>query len=134
MWCCTASDPRGPPLMAATAERPPSLPPPWLAVWRHALKRMQADGTWSPATRPLLDMYVTALMQAEEAREKGYAGSWDRAARRASMLADQLALTPRGRKAAGVRPAREADPFERFAAIDDLGVRRAGRRPKGGAA
>lgn len=58
----------------------------------------------------------------------GLPTQWDRHAKRAAALADQLALTPRGRKAAGI--GREAhaekpvDPFDALDAEDELAKRR----------
>lgn len=52
-----------------TAERPPALREPWLAVWRHALKTMKAQGTWDWTLRPLLDEYVDALQAAKRCRD-----------------------------------------------------------------
>jgi hypothetical protein len=74
----------------------------WLGVWRHALKVMKEQGSWAWELRPLLDEYVFALVEAQVFRGRGEDSKWDRATRRAGVLADQLALTPRGRKAAGI--------------------------------
>lgn len=57
---------------------------------------------------------------------------WDRHAKRAAALADQLALTPRGRKAAGIGEQRDdepqpADPFDEIDAHDEVGERRRAR-------
>ena len=84
-------------------ERAPNgLREPWLGIWRASLRAMQAQGTWTVAQRPLLDLYITALEAATEARLAGKSTVWDRYCRRALILAGQLALTPRGRKAAGL--------------------------------
>lgn len=45
----------------------------------------------------------------------GLPAQWDRHVKRAAALADQLALTPRGRKAAGIRADQGDDPFAQFA-------------------
>jgi len=111
--------------MAVTAlERPPGgLREPWVGYWRASLKAMQLQGTWNVAQRPLLDMYVSALEAATEARLAGKSTVWDREARKALILAGQLALTPRGRKAAGIKPTgcvnggSEPGPFD---ALDGL--------------
>ena len=50
---------------------------------------------------------------------------WDRHAKRASALADQLALTPRGRKAIGLVSDDDEAPSDPFAALDELAQRRA---------
>lgn len=130
----------------------------WLGVWRHALKTLKDQGSWAWEQKPLLDEYVYALMEAERARVgfgwldalEHYARDaddlpqiawttlgqiasslptqWDRHTKRAAALADQLALTPRGRKAVGVVEDDEVtvDPF---AALDEdeLAPRRANR-------
>ena len=126
---------------------------PWLDVWRRALWAMKAHGTWGPEMRPLLDEYVLALRAATEAREGfawldhlegvasddvdwvvlgkiagGLPTQWDRHARRASALADQLGLTPRGRQkvraSGGDGDSKPADPF---AEVDELARKRAAR-------
>lgn len=102
-----------------TAERPPEgLDAYWLGVWRHALKTLKEQGSWAWEQRPLLDEYVVALIESKAAREIGEDTRWDRHCKRASALADQLALTPRGRKAAGLRDGDDdeakADPFADF--------------------
>lgn len=84
-----------------TVERhPKGLDAYWLGVWRHAWKVLREQGMWE--LRPLLDEYVFALIAAGEARDAGRGPDWDRHAKRAAGLADQLALTPRGRKAVGI--------------------------------
>jgi hypothetical protein len=98
-----------------TLERPPGgLREPWLGLWRVSLRAMQEQGTWTVAQRPLLDLYIGALEGATEARLAGKSTVWDRYARRAVLLAGQLALTPRGRKAAGVhaREPEQPSPFD----------------------
>ena len=53
---------------------------------------------------------------------------WDRHTKRAAALADQLALTPRGRKAAGIGESNDEESDDPFAAIDahdELAERRA---------
>ncbi len=141
-------------MVLPSVERPPSLPAPWLDVWRGALKAMKDHGTWAPAMRPLLDEYVFALRAASDVREgfgwldhleesvaseeidwlvlrqiaTGLPMVWDRHAKRASALADQLGLTPKGRKAGGLggkadkdKPELKRDSFE---ALDELAPRR----------
>jgi len=96
---------------------PGGLKEPWLGYWRATLKALQEQGTWKVAQRPLLDMYVFSLQGAEEARLADDAANWDRHSKRASHLADLLALTPRGRQAAGLRaakPTQEATPFDQL--------------------
>lgn len=129
----------------------------WLGVWRRALAVMKEQESWSPELRPLLDEYVYALRAAETSRLgfkwldalelyaeqadelpeiawsvlREIAGSlptqWDRHAKRAAALADQLALTPRGRKASGVGKQTE-EPIDPFFALDappdEVGARR----------
>jgi hypothetical protein len=97
----------------------------WLGVWRHALKCMKEQGSWAWELRPLLDEYVFALMDAVVARDDEDRLSWDRSMKRAMALADQLALTPRGRKAAGVGISSEELDVDPFAALDELSARRA---------
>lgn len=116
-------------------ERAPNgLREPWLGIWRASLRAMQAQKTWTVAQRPLLDMYVFALEAATEARLAGKSTVWDRYCRRALILAGQLALTPRGRKAAGL-PATVPGPSARrntpgtpspFAALDTGAINRNG--------
>lgn len=100
----------------------------WSSVWRLAHKALVDQGTWFPELRPLLDEYAFALQEAESARLVGEATQWDRHAKRAAALADQLVLTPRGRKAVGVGDqdddAEDADPF---AGLDELAPRREAR-------
>lgn len=129
----------------------------WLGVWRRALAIMQEQGSWSSELRPLLDEYVLALRAAEATRDgfkwldalEQYAENadelpdiawgvlreiasslptqWDRHAKRAAALADQLALTPRGRKAAGLgrdAPEADEDPFAALDREDELAKRR----------
>jgi len=137
-----------------TLEKPPGLREPWLGIWRATLTDLKASGAWRVALRPILDEYVYALRGASNARA-GFAwlnhledavaseevdwqvlsqiaaalpAQWDRDTRRASALADQLALTPRGRKAGGLggkadkdKPEPKRDSFE---ALDELAPRR----------
>src|SRR3954447_958198 len=100
----------------------------WTHVWNHALKVLKEQGTWAWELKPLLDEYVFALRGAEATRDGfkwldaleryaddaddlpeiawtvlrqvagGLPTQWDRHTKRAATLADQLALTPRGRK------------------------------------
>ena len=109
-----------------TAEQPPEgLDAYWLGVWRHALKTLKDQGSWAWEQRPLVDEYVFALIEAQSAREMAEETRWDRAAKRAMALADQLALTPRGRKAAGIGDSDEEPPADPFAEVDELAKRRA---------
>lgn len=142
-----------------TAERPPrGLDARWLGVWRHALKTLQEQGTWAWEQAPLLAEYVYALRAADDARAgfgwlnhledavasdppdfqvllriaTGLPNVWDKHVRRAALLADQLALTDRGRKAIGLRggdPAEPGDPFADLDAADELAPRRAAKAP-----
>jgi hypothetical protein len=121
----------------------------WLDVWRHALKQLKAQGSWAWEQRPLLDEYVFALKGAEDARKgfkwldalevyadsvedlpkiawstldriaSGLPTQWDRHTKRAAALADQLALTPRGRKAAGLGDSDDTEqPQSKLEALD----------------
>jgi hypothetical protein len=144
-----------------TAEKPPAgLNAYWLGVWRHALKILKDQGTWAWEQKPLLDEYVFALRGAEDARvgfkwldhleesvaqneidfialrtiATGLPNQWDKHTKRAAALADQLALTPRGRKAVGVGEGDDTgkpeDPFGRLDEGDELASRRA-KKPAG---
>lgn len=108
-----------------TAETPPAgLDAYWLGVWRHVLKVLKEQGTWAWEQRPLVDEYVFALAYARVARDEQEMKVWDTLAKRAASLADQLALTPRGRKAAAVK-AKEADvEQDPFAELDELEQKR----------
>jgi hypothetical protein len=126
-----------------TLEKAPGgLSEPWLGYWRATLKALQEQDTWKVAQRPLLDAYVYALQGAEAARLEDETTAWDRHAKRAFFLADLLAITPRGRRAAGLRgtvnvPAEELSPFDVLDALEapvSLDEARARRRPPGGAA
>ena len=110
-----------------TAEQPPEgLNAYWLGVWRHCLKVLKEQKTWAWEQKPLVDEYVFALIAAEEARGADEQVKWDRHVARASLLADQLALTPRGRKA--VPRATDGDgEQDPFAELDELSPRRAAR-------
>jgi hypothetical protein len=99
---------------------PGGLREPWLGYWRASLKAMQAQGTWTVAQRPLLDMYISAVEAASEARIAKKSTVWDREARKALILAGQLALTPRGRRAAGVSAITTIKPPDPFAALDPV--------------
>jgi hypothetical protein len=118
---------------------PAGLDAEWLGVWRHALKTLQAQASWAWEQKPLLDEYIFALRGAEAARKGfkwldalevyaenadelpeiawttlgkiagGLPTQWDRHTKRAMALADQLALTDRGRKAAGIGDSDEDD-------------------------
>ena len=137
-----------------TVERPPTgLSAYWLGAWRHALKTLKDQGTWAGEQKPLLDEYIHALRAAEEARLgfkwldhleeavaseevdwialKSIAGGlpvqWDKHTKRAAALADQLALTPRGRKAINLATSEDdedADPFSGLDHEDELAPRR----------
>jgi hypothetical protein len=101
-------------------ERPPGgLREPWLGLWRVSLRAMKDQGTWTTAQRPLLDMYVSALEAASEARMAKKSTVWDREARKALILAGQLALTLRGRKAVGVPVTRQIKPPSPFDALNE---------------
>jgi hypothetical protein len=129
------------------AERPPrGLDARWLGVWRHALKCLREQGSWRWEQAPLLAEYVYALRAADDAREgfawldrvgelaeepvdfqalakvaSGLPNVWDRHVRRAQALADQLALSERGRRAAGVGVERGEAPADPFADLDAVG-------------
>jgi len=120
----------------------------WLGVWRHALHVLKEQNSWAWEQKPLLDEYVFALRAAEATRDgfrwlealeeyvedaddvpeiawatlREIAGSlptqWDRHTKRAAALADQLLLTPRGRKAAGHVDQHEDEPVSPFDALD----------------
>jgi hypothetical protein len=123
----------------------------WLGVWRHALKQLQAQESWAWEQKPLLDEYVFALKGAEDARKGfkwldalevyaentedlpeiawttlsriagGLPAQWDKHTKRAMALADQLALTDRGRKAAGVIDGDEdEEPVSALDALDNV--------------
>lgn len=129
----------------------------WLGVWRHVLKTLKEQGTWAWEQRPLVDEYVYAMKAAREAREgfdwldsleeyaenaddlpdiawtvlrqiaTGLPSMWDKHAKRAAALADQLALTPRGRKAIGIKREEGKDgeqDNDPFAGLDDELTRR----------
>jgi hypothetical protein len=133
------------------AERPPSgLNSYWTHVWNHALKVLKEQGTWAWELKPLLDEYVFALRGAEATRDgfawldhlneavasdevdwlvlrqiaAGLPTQWDRHTKRAATLADQLALTPRGRKAAGLVDSDSEDKPSAKSVIDELAARR----------
>ena len=135
-------------------ERPPAIKMPWLQVWRNTLRELKDLGIWAPHLRPLLDEYVLALRGAHDAREgfawldhleesiaseeidwvvlrqiaSGLPTLWDKHAKRAAALADQLCLTPRGRKAAGLVFEEDAnDNEDPFGALDELAPRREAR-------
>ena len=120
----------------------------WTHVWEHALKQLKAQGSWAWEQKPLLDEYVFALKGAEDARngfgwldalEKyaddadelpdiawgalrtiatGLPVQWDKHTKRAMALADQLALTERGRKAADVGKQDDDERADPFADLD----------------
>jgi hypothetical protein len=126
------------------AESPPKgLNSHWTHTWLRALEVMKQQGTWAWELKPLLDEYVFALRGAEDARNgfkwldhleevasediewqalrqiaSGLPVQWDKHAKRAAALADQLALTPRGRKAIGLADDEEDQPADPFAALD----------------
>jgi hypothetical protein len=129
----------------------------WLGTWRHALKVLKEQGTWAWELKPLLDEYVFALRAAEAARDgfawlealeqyaedaadlpeiawtvlreiaSGLPTQWDRHTKRAAALADQLLLTPRGRKAVDRVAKRDDKPTDPFDELDELAPRRADR-------
>jgi hypothetical protein len=106
------------------AETPPAgLDAYWLGAWLHVLKTLKTQKTWAWEQKPLVDEYIFALVHARIARLEGEMKTWGNLATRASALADQLALTPRGRKAVGIKleEAKDAkqdqDPF---AELDEL--------------
>ncbi len=130
---------------------PQGLDADWLGVWRHALKTLQAQHSWAWEQKPLLDEYVFALRGAEDARKgfewlkalevyadaaddlpeiawttlgkiaSGLPTQWDRHTKRAMALADQLALTDRGRKAAGIGDSDEPEaPQSTLDALDNV--------------
>jgi hypothetical protein len=123
----------------------------WLGVWRHALKQLKGQESWAREQKPLLDEYVYALRAAEDARKGfewldaleayaddnddlpdiawtvlrqiagGLPSQWDKHTKRAMALADQLALTDRGRKAAGVRDDNDAEePTSTLEKLDNV--------------
>jgi hypothetical protein len=130
-----------------TAERPPKgLSAYWTNAWRHALKILKDQGTWAWEQKPLLDEYIYALRAAEDARigfgwldhleedvaseevdflalraiATGLPTQWDKHTKRAAALADQLALTPRGRKAINlVTDDEDEEPADPFDALDE---------------
>lgn len=108
------------------AERcPEGLDAQHMHVWDHALKVLKEQGTWGWELSRLLGEYVQALQAADWCRRNEKPTEWDRHAKRAAALADQLALTPRGRKAVGIVEGDDqpADPFAEFAR-DELAERR----------
>lgn len=112
-------------MAVAGAERPPEgLSQPWYGFWQQALKAMKDQKSWSPEQRPVLDLYVKALEMAYWAEQDGRGADHDRHAKRAAALADQLALSPRGRRAVGLGGKdEEPDAFARFEG-DELAKRR----------
>ena len=120
----------------------------WTHVWDHALTTLKEQGTWAWEQKPLLDEYVFALIGAKDARSgfkwldaleqyaedadelppiawttlgkiaAGLPVQWDRHTKRAMALADQLALTERGRKAVGVGDQDTDEPADPFADLD----------------
>ena len=118
------------------------------------MNTLKEQGTWAWELKPLLDEYVFALRAAEATREgfawlealeqyaenaddlpeiawsvlREIAGSlptqWDRHTKRAAVLADQLALTPRGRKAVGVGDSGDSESSDPLAEFDELAARR----------
>lgn len=108
------------------AETPPEgLDAYWLGVWRGSLKTLKAQGTWAWEQRPLLDEYVFALAHARCARLNDEAKLWGNLVTRAQALADQLVLTPRGRKQIGLkREAEDGEQQDPFAGLDELEQKR----------
>lgn len=114
------------------AERcPEGLDSDHVHVWDHAIKTLKALELWSWELSPLLREYVRALQRADWAHRNDEPTEWDRHAKRAAALADQLALTPRGRKAVGVGDKDDepeaADPFAALDQGDELAKRRTAR-------
>lgn len=136
-----------------TAERPPrGLDANWLGVWRHALKTMKAQQTWTWEQAPLLAEYVYALREAEDERDNARSQPYretdqglmhphpgfsisDRAVKRANALAKTLRLTheeqEKLRKSrAGKDESQRKDKTpeqiaaEEFAELDELAERR----------
>lgn len=110
------------------AERcPPGLEADFVHVFDHALKVLKEQGTWAWELAPLLAEYVHALQAADWCRRNDEPTQWDRHSKRAAALADQLALTPRGRKAVGVGDQDDSDaqPASPFDELDELAARRA---------
>lgn len=137
---------------------PPGLDAYWLGTWRHVLKVLKEQKTWAWEQKPLVDEYVFALKAAEDARRgfdwldsleryakdaddlpeiawtvlrqiaTGLPAMWDKHSKRASALADQLALTPRGRKPLKLKISEEGEGGESkdpFAGLDDeVGAKR----------
>lgn len=130
----------------------------WTHVWDCARDVMVEQRTWAWELKPLLDEYVFALRAAQatrhgfkwlEALEEyaenadelpeiawtvlgqiagGLPTQWDRHTKRAAALADQLALTPRGRKAVGVGNGNASEEEDDPLGLDDeLAPRRAAR-------
>jgi hypothetical protein len=74
---------------------------------------------FSPELKPLVDEYVLALVGAEVARAADRGSDWDRCVKRASLLADQLALSRRGARAAGLFVGDDEDaPADGLGALD----------------
>jgi hypothetical protein len=129
----------------------------WLGVWRHVLKTLKEQGSWAWEQRPLVDEYIYAMKAAQEAREgfdwldsleryaedaedlpeiawtvlrqiaTGLPAMWDKHSKRAAALADQLALTPRGRKSAGMKREEGKDGdanTDPFAELDEVAQKR----------
>lgn len=127
---------------------PKGLDAEWSGVWRTALKAVKEQGTWAAEQKPLLDEYIFALRAAEATRDGfgwlraleayaedadelpeiawsvlgqiavGLPTQWDRHTKRAAALADQLALTPRGRKAINLVDDEDQDEPRGFEALD----------------
>lgn len=141
-----------PPLPTAERS-PPGLNSYWTHTWRHALKQLKEQGSWAWEQKPLLDEYVFALRAAEATRDgfgwldaleryaedaddlpeiawqtlgqiaAGLPTQWDRHTKRAMALADQLALTVRGRRAAGIGDSDEPEaPKSKLEALDGANV------------
>lgn len=113
------------------SEQPPGgLGSTWEALWRVCLRTLEHQQTWSAPLRPLLDEFVFAAKHARDHREAAQAAPFaqassgrvyahpgfalaDQAAKRAGVLADLLALTPRAQKALGVDGERsEVNPLD----------------------
>lgn len=139
------------PSLPTAERPPQGLPAYWVGVWRHALKQLKDQDSWAWEQKPLLDEYVYALKGAEDARKgfkwldaleiyaenaeelpeiawstlagiaAGLPAQWDKHTKRAMALADQLALTDRGRKAAGVTLGDDVEaPVSALDALDNV--------------
>ena len=90
------------------------------AVWVASREELEGAGNLTPAMEALLEEFVLALKGAEDARMAGVSVAEDKAAKRASQLADQLGLTPKRRRKRGAS-AKQDDPI---AVLDELEQKR----------